>query len=162
MASGSDKPWAGSVSSIVSIVCACTCDIRIARIIENPRKHIKGILYYVWVIFIVNIMKRIGQKLRIIILLHFGLITFRFHYRRSRTTLIFMILKFSDASMTPQTSYFIFAETMTRQIIQGKTNHVEGTGILKIWSLLEIGFGKCWQMQGRQIPVRRLRISWNS
>ena len=30
--------------------------------------------------FIVNIMKRIAQKLLRIILLHLGLVTFRFHY----------------------------------------------------------------------------------
>ena len=38
-----------------------------------------------WVISIVNIKKRIARKLRIIILRHFGLVTFQFHFRKIDT-----------------------------------------------------------------------------
>ena len=45
-----------------------------------------------------------GQKLHRIILLHFGRITFRFHYRKDRKPIMFMISAFSDVSMTPKTN----------------------------------------------------------
>ena len=41
---------------------------------------------------IVNIMKRIAGKLRKIILLHFGLVTFRIHSWKTRKPTIFMVL----------------------------------------------------------------------
>ncbi len=41
--------------------------------------------------FIVHIIERIAGKLRRIILLQFGRVTFRFHYGRDRKPLIFMI-----------------------------------------------------------------------
>ena len=44
------------------------------------------------VIFIVNIIKRIARKLSIIILLHFGLVTFRIHFGKTREPIIFMVL----------------------------------------------------------------------
>ena len=57
---------------------------------------------YVWAfveivfgISVVNIWERIAKKLCIIILLRFGLVTFRFHYRRTRKPLTFMIWGFS-------------------------------------------------------------------
>ena len=70
------------------------------------------------VAFTVNIIKRIAGKLRRIILLHFGLVTCRFHYGRSRKLLIFMILGFSDVSMTPQNQYYLSlkAPTISKQI----------------------------------------------
>ena len=43
------------------------------------------------VISFVNIMKRIAQKLRKTILLHFGLVTFRFHYWKTRKVIICMV-----------------------------------------------------------------------
>ena len=49
-------------------------------------------------------MKRIAIKLRRISLLHFVLVTFRFHYGESRKPLIFMISGFSDVSMTHKTN----------------------------------------------------------
>ena len=39
--------------------------------------------------FAVNFMRRIAQKLRIIILLHFGIITLRFHFGKTRTLFVF-------------------------------------------------------------------------
>ena len=47
-----------------------------------------------WAFFMVTLWKRYGQKLRRIILLHFGLITFRFGYMRERKLLTSMISGF--------------------------------------------------------------------
>ena len=55
-------------------------------------------------IFIVSSLKRITRKLRRNILLHFGLITFRFHYWKALKPLIFMISDLVDVSMTPKTN----------------------------------------------------------
>ena len=46
-------------------------------------------------IVIGSFIKRLAQKLRRIILLHFGLVTFRTHLKRTRKTYIFMILGLS-------------------------------------------------------------------
>ena len=51
-------------------------------------------------ILIGDTIKRIAQKLRRIILLHIGLVTFRIHYWKTRKPVIFM-----DVTMTPQTNY---------------------------------------------------------
>ena len=53
----------------------------------------------------VNIWRRIAQKLRGIILLLFGLVAFRFHSGRDRKPPMFMIWGFSDVSMTPKTNH---------------------------------------------------------
>ena len=65
-------------------------------------------------------MKRYGQKLRRIILLRFGLITFRFGYGRDRKPFIFMISGFLDVAISPKTIYF-HLDTRRPQIIQEKT-----------------------------------------
>ena len=44
------------------------------------------------VMFMINLNKRAAQKLRSILLLHFGLVTFRFHFRKTRKPFIFMIV----------------------------------------------------------------------
>ena len=55
-------------------------------------------------ILIVNIIKRIVKKLRIIILFHLGFETFRFHYGRTRKPFIFMMFGSLDVSMGPETN----------------------------------------------------------
>ena len=50
-------------------------------------------------------IEKICQKLRRIILLHFGLITSRFASGRFRKPAISMISRFSDVPMTPKTNY---------------------------------------------------------
>ena len=42
-------------------------------------------------------------------LLHFGFVTFPFHYRKTRQPLMFMILGFSDVSMIPKTNIIHFS-----------------------------------------------------
>ena len=51
--------------------------------------------------------KRIAQKLRIIILLHFGLVTFRFHFGETRKVIISMIFGTSGRDHGPQTQLFL-------------------------------------------------------
>ncbi len=53
---------------------------------ETLRKSDLGSMGVWGAISIVNMMKRIAQKLRRIILLHFGLVTFRFHYLENPKT----------------------------------------------------------------------------
>ena len=71
---------------------------------ENHRKHYWKNDGNCWVIFMVNLRKRYGQKLRRIILLHFWLITFRFGDGRDRKPLMVMISGFSDVSPSPKTN----------------------------------------------------------
>ena len=65
---------------------------------ENHRKIIGKFIHAfvccVWVILMVNMVERTGQKLLRIILLHFGLVTFRFHYGGDRTPFMFMVFRF--------------------------------------------------------------------
>ena len=65
---------------------------------------IKALFRHFWAFCMVNIMKRIAQKLRRIILLHLGLVTFRCHYGRTRKPLMFMIWGFLNVSTTPKTN----------------------------------------------------------
>ena len=60
-------------------------------------------------ILAVNIIKRIGQKLRRIILLQFGLVNFRFHFRKTPKVIIFMFFSdLADVSMAPKTNLIYF------------------------------------------------------
>ena len=72
------------------------------KILENHRIIIKACCHC-WVISRVTY----GQNLRGIILLHFGLVTFRFHHGRDRKPLMFMICGFSAVSMFPKTMTMI-------------------------------------------------------
>ena len=76
------------------------------EIIRKSSEHIKACFDYLWAMFTVNIIKRITQKLRRIILLHFKLITVRIYFGKNRTLVIVMIFRFGDASMAPNTKYF--------------------------------------------------------
>ena len=55
--------------------------------------------------FIVNCNKRVAQKLCRIVLLHFGLVTIRFHCRKLGKVFIFMIFGVLDVSMSSKTNY---------------------------------------------------------
>ena len=74
--------------------------------LEKPGKTcICWIDRYFWTIFMVNLWERYAQELRWIIVLHFGLVTFRFAYGKDRKPLISMISGFSDVSLAPKTNY---------------------------------------------------------
>ena len=74
--------------------------------------------------FLLNIMKRIAGTLHRIILLHFGLITFRLQYGGDRKPLICMISGFLDASMTPKTNMIYLWRHLETSNISKKENVV--------------------------------------
>ena len=66
----------------------------------------------VWrIIFIADSIKRITQKLRRIILLHLGLITFRIHFRKTRKPRMCMFFSLADVTMTPKTKICVILDT---------------------------------------------------
>ena len=95
--------------------------------IEHPEKSGFGV-WGVWgTNFTVNLKKRVAQKLRRTILLHFRLIPFRCLFGKTRKPIIIMIFGFLDESMTPKTNYSNFGDTKilqknkkSRRIIFGK------------------------------------------
>ena len=52
----------------------------------------------------INVKKRVAQKLRIIILLHFGLITFRIHFGKTPNPSFSCFSDLADVTMTPKTN----------------------------------------------------------
>ena len=81
------------------------------KVLDNQKKMpIWGLGGLGGSIFIVNIIERIAQKLRRILLLHLGLVTFRIHFTKDRPPPIFMVFGFSDVSTTPKTNYFLSLE----------------------------------------------------
>ena len=58
----------------------------------------------------VNFKKMFARRLRIIILLHLGLITFRIHFWKTRKTLISSFSDLADVTMTPETNYIRFGQ----------------------------------------------------
>ena len=60
--------------------------------LQHPSTYLKGSLLAITEPFsIVNIIKRIARKLRRTILRHFGLVTFRIHFRKTRKPITFMV-----------------------------------------------------------------------
>ena len=83
------------------------CNSESEKLVLNHRTTIGTLLRHLChfcAIFMVNMWKRIPQRLRGVILLHFGLVTFRFHYGRTPKPLMIMIFGFLDVSMTPKTN----------------------------------------------------------
>ena len=75
--------------------------------------------------FLVNIIRRIAGQLRSIILLHFGLITFRIHYRKTVDPLIFMVLGPGGRDHKSQNQYYLSLETPGHsKIIQEKIPNI--------------------------------------
>ena len=73
----------------------------------------------VWgVFFIVNCLKRVAQSLRRIILLHFGLVTFRIHFGKTRKPSFLWFSDLADVTMTPQTNYLQLWRHQLLQVIQ--------------------------------------------
>ena len=58
-------------------------------------------------IVIVTFMKSATQELRRIILLHFGRVTFRFHFGKARTVIMFTIFGFLDMSKALKNQFFL-------------------------------------------------------
>ena len=86
-----------------------------------------GVVWVVWgPMFIANIFKRIA-------LLHFGLVTFGFHFGRIMKPIISMVFGFSDVSMIPQTNYVYF------QGKQNTPNNQDSQIILKVLKVIILG-----------------------
>ena len=62
------------------------------------------------VIFIVNIIQRTSRKLRRITLLHFGLVTFRIHFRTTRKPIILMVSGTGGRDHDSRNQLFLFLE----------------------------------------------------
>ena len=60
---------------------------------------------------IVFFIKRLSQKLRIMILLHFGFVTFRFAFRKTRKVIIFMFVGLGGRAHDSQNQYYLSLET---------------------------------------------------
>ena len=63
------------------------------------------------VIFIINMNKRLTQKLHRIILFHLGLITFRIHLGRTRKPFMFVVLGPSERDHDSQNQLILILET---------------------------------------------------
>ena len=125
------------------------------KIREKTRQHSFSIFSFCWfchfwVILMVNIIKRIARKLRIIILLHFGLVTCRFAYWRDRKPLISMISGFFDVSMTPKTNdFYLWRHQDTLKNPRKYTKTFSEMLLLEIASL---GHRQFWKFWNRRVP----------
>ena len=89
-------------------------------------------------LFLVSLWKRYGQKLRRIILLQFGLVTFRFVYGRDRKPIVSMISGFLDVSLSPN-QYFLWRHQDTLENPR-KANNLFNTIIVGNLKKLELEF----------------------
>ena len=110
-------------------------------------------------IFTVNFKKRIAQKLRRIILLHFGLPTFGCHSGKTQKPFIFMIFGFWDMFMTPKTNLLNFGDTKVLQERQEKTQ-IPFRNIF--WKISDLGNRTCWKRRAPENPGDSSLDSCNS
>ena len=81
-------------------------------------------------IFILDFKKRVARKFRIIILHHFGLVTLDYLFGTTREVIMFIIYRFSDVSLTPNTNYVL----MRAHQITSKNKHIKP--LLETFSLV--------------------------
>ena len=110
----------------------------------------------VWRAIFLNLKKRWAQKLCRIILLHFGLVTFRIHFKTTRRLRIFMFSDLVGLTMTPQTNYIWFWGHQLCQKVQAIPNHFWKISCWKSQHAWFLNFGKDG---GRKIPTISL-IFW--
>ena len=104
--------WGGSLPDNKNRIGRTTKTMHYEYLGESGRIPDLGSGGGVWgTIFIINCSKRIAQKLRRIILLHFGLFIFRFHLGEARKPFIFMIFDLVDVTMTPKPILHNFGTT---------------------------------------------------
>ena len=77
----------------------------------NPEKNGFGVYGGLGSHLIVNIIIRIAGKLRRIILLHFGPVTFRINFRKTRKPFIFMVLGPAGLDHGSPNQVFLILET---------------------------------------------------
>ena len=135
--------------------------------LENHMKIMRkyeSIFARFWTIFMVHIWNRYAPKLFRIILLHFGLITFRIHLKKTRNSSFPWFSDVLNVSMTPQTNIiylwrhhdtpnnsreahmFFFSESYCGE------NH--------FWKSEHLKFSD--KDGGQKFPTLRLLISWRS
>ena len=86
----------------------------------------------------------IARKLRIIILLRFGLVTFRFHYWKTRKLIICIVLGPGGRDHDSPNQLFIFGDTRTFQIIQEQFQILSPK--IVFLKIRELGFLKMLEM----------------
>ena len=73
-------------------------------------------------IFTVNIIKRLAQKLLRIIRPHFGLVTFKIHFRKTRKPIMFMVFGLGGRDHDSQNQYYLSWDAPEySKIVQEKT-----------------------------------------
>ena len=86
-------------------------DVTTWFLIENPGKYGKNPNVGPGDLFIVNVIKRIAQKLRIIIVLRFWLLTVRFHFGKTRKHFMFMVFWPSGHDHDSRNQHYLSLET---------------------------------------------------
>ena len=100
---------------------------------------IKAFFGHLCIILMVNIWQRMTQTLRISILLHSGLVTFRINFRRIRKPLMSMVFGLSGRDHDSQNQcYFIFGDTKILSNSKSKSQIVSKHIILRSVRMLEI------------------------
>ena len=118
---------------------------------------------YLWVMFMANLLKRYGKKLRSIILLHLGIVTFRFAYGKDRKPIISMISAFLDVSLSPKTNIVYLLRHQDTQKNPRKFKNMFGKYYLWKSHVLEIAnFGNVGKDGHRNIMNIRLNFSGTS
>ena len=129
----------------------------------NPRKNTDLGSRGSGVIFTVNIIERLAQKLRRSILLHSGLITFRFNFGKPGRPHFSWFSDLVDVSMTPKTNYFLFLEAPNDFKTNKKnTKWFSENTILGNLEILDIdNLENCGKGGGRNIPKTHLKSLQN-
>ena len=78
--------------------------------IENPGRIRIRVVGGLGAISVVNIIKRLAQKLHRIILFHFEFVTFRIHFRKIRKPITFMVFRSSGHDHDSQNQLFLIVE----------------------------------------------------
>ena len=97
----------------------------------------------VWgAILIENIVKQLAQKLRRIILLHFGLVTFWFHLGKTRQVILLGFSDLADVTMAPKTNMIKILKIIQEEI-RIILKHIiwENLNILEIGKFENVGKG---------------------
>ena len=100
-------------------------------------------------IFIVNSKKRVTRKLRRITLLHFGLVTFNFHFPKFPQSIIFMFFGASGSDQDSQKPFFLTLATPNYSRNKPESLNKK----YDCWKAQNLGhrqFRKCW---GRRVPT---------
>ena len=114
-------------------------------------------------ILIVNFDKRVAKKLCIIILLHFELISFRFHFGKTWQVIILMILGFLDVSITPKANSCWLRINQMTQKNSRKKSESPAKNMFRNLKVLEIEYFQDFEKDRRQTNQKfRFMNYWRS